>query len=492
MRLSQLLAGHALSDDPEITAVVYDSRRVVPGALFACLPGTQHDGHDWAAAAAKAGAAAILAERPVDAPGATLVVVPSARAALAQAAAAFYGRPAERLKLVGVTGTNGKTTTAYLYDAIAAAAEKSCGVIGTVSYRFGNETRSASHTTPESVELQALLSEMAEAGCDRVVMEVSSHALAQDRVGALPFAAAGFTNLSRDHLDFHADMDDYFAAKAKLFGAPLQGIAVVNGDDPRGRALHERLVGQGRESWRFSVDDSASELHAEDVRISLEGIAATFATPRGKLSIRSPLVGAHNLQNLLCAAGLALATGLPNEAVEKGLAGSSGAPGRLERIDGGGISAFVDYAHTDDALARAAAALREVTTGRLIVVFGCGGDRDKGKRPLMGEAAGRIADLAVVTSDNPRTEDPASIVEMILPGVEKAGRRRLSRQELGEAGYVVEVDRRKAIELAVEAARPGDVILIAGKGHEDYQILGKEKIHFDDREEARRALGSLS
>ena len=363
-----------------------------------------------------------------------------------------------------------------------------------MNYRYAGRTLEAPHTTPESVELQALLAGMVDAGCTSAVMEVSSHALAQDRVLGLSFAAAAFTNLTRDHLDFHDDMESYFDAKAKLFRAHLRdgGIAVVNGDDAYGRRLHEELVARGVTSWRFSIEAPA-EITARDVRIGIEGIEATFVTPRGEAHVRSPLVGAHNLQNLLTAAGLALAAGLPLEAVAQGLSRSGGAPGRLERIDGpNGVAAFVDYAHTDDALARACAALREVAPRRLITVFGCGGDRDRGKRPLMGEVAGRGSDLAVVTSDNPRTEDPASIVEMIVPGVERAGRERLSHDEAraGRGGFTVEVDRRKAIELAAACANPGDVILIAGKGHEDYQILGTTKIHFDDREEARRALGA--
>ena len=499
MRLSHLIAGTGLalppgSSDPEITAVVHDSRKVIPGALFVCLPGQKVDGHRFAAGAVEQGAAALIGERPLDLP-VPVLIAPSARAALARAAARFHGDPGEKLALVGITGTNGKTTVSWLYEAIAEAAGRRPGVIGTINYRWGGRVLPAEHTTPESVELQALLAGMVDAGCETAVMEVSSHALAQDRVLGLFFAVAGFTNLTRDHLDFHADMEDYFAAKAKLFHGYLRdgGIAVVNGDDAWGGRLHGELVAKGVESWRFSLEDPSCELTARDVRIGIEGIAATLVTPRGAARIRSPLVGAHNLQNLLTAAGLALAAGFPIAAVEEGLRASVGAPGRLERVDGpSGVVAFVDYAHTDDALRRAIAALREVAPRRLIAVFGCGGDRDRGKRPLMGEVAGRGADLAVVTSDNPRTEDPASIVEMIVPGVERAGKARLGHDEAraGRDGFVVEVDRRRAIELAAACAKPGDVILVAGKGHEDYQILGTTKIHFDDREEARRALGA--
>ncbi|WP_373044179.1 UDP-N-acetylmuramoyl-L-alanyl-D-glutamate--2,6-diaminopimelate ligase [Vulgatibacter sp.] len=499
MRLSHVIAGTGLalpagSPDPEITAVVHDSRKVIPGALFVCLPGLKVDGHAFAAGAVAAGAAAVIGERSLDL-AVPALVVPSARAALARAAANLHGNPGERLALAGITGTNGKTTTTWLYEAIALAAGKRCGVIGTVNYRFAGKVLPAEHTTPEAVEVQALLAGMVDAGCETAVMEVSSHALAQDRVLGLTFATAAFTNLTHDHLDYHADMEDYFAAKAKLFRAHLRagGVAVLNGDDAYGTRLHEELVAGGVTSWRFSTEDAAAELTARDVRIGIDGIEATLVTPRGEAQIRSPLVGAHNLQNLLTAAGLALGAGLPIEAVAEGLTQSPGAPGRLERIDGPqGVVAFVDYAHTDDALRRACSALREASPGRLITVFGCGGDRDTGKRPLMGAVAGSGSDLAVVTSDNPRTEDPARIVEMIVPGVECTGKKRLSHDEAraGGEGFTVEVDRRKAIDLAVACARPGDVILIAGKGHEDYQILGTTKIHFDDREEARRALGA--
>jgi UDP-N-acetylmuramoyl-L-alanyl-D-glutamate--2,6-diaminopimelate ligase len=323
------------------------------------------------------------------------------------------------------------------------------------------------------------------------VMEVSSHALAQERVAGLRFAVAGFTNLTRDHLVYHGDMDGYFAAKRRLFTEHLapDGVAVVNARDPWGARLADQL-GPGRRVWRYGTR-SEDALRAEEIALGLAGIAASVVTPLGPLSLRSPLVGLHNVENLLCAAGMALGLGVPAEAVARGLAASGGAPGRLERIDGPGFPVFVDYAHTDDALVRALDALKALSPRRLVAVFGCGGDRDRGKRPLMGAAAGRAADLTIVTSDNPRTEDPLRIVGEILPGVEQAGRRRLSAAEAvaGEAGYVVEPDRRAAIELAAACARPGDAVLVAGKGHEDYQIVGTEKRHFDDREEARRALG---
>ncbi len=495
MRISDVIAGTgargARSEDPEITRVTGDSRQVIPGALFCALPGARADGHAFAAEAARRGAVAVIAERPVECAPALLLLAPSARRAMALCAANFHGRPGDAMQLLGVTGTNGKTTVSYLVEACARAAGLPTGVMGTVSHRFPGVERAAAHTTPESTEVQALLGEMRDAGTRLVVMEVSSHALAQERVAGLRFAAAGFTNLTRDHLDYHGDMEGYFAAKRRLFVEHLApgGVAVINARDPWGARLADQL-GPGRTAWRYGTRGE-DDLRAEPAALTMAGIEATVLTPRGALALRSPLVGAHNLENLLCAAGLALAAGLPLAAVEAGLAACPGAPGRLERIDGRGLAVFVDYAHTDDALARAVEALRALGPPRLVVVFGCGGDRDRGKRPLMGAVAGRGADLAIVTSDNPRSEDPLRIIAEIEPGLAQAGRPRRTAAEAvaGEAGYVVEPDRRAAIELAVACARPGDAVLVAGKGHEDYQLVGAERRHFDDREEARRALG---
>jgi UDP-N-acetylmuramoyl-L-alanyl-D-glutamate--2,6-diaminopimelate ligase len=495
MRLSDIIAGTgargSLSDDPEILRVTGDSREVIPGSLFCALPGARADGHAFAAEAAGRGAVAVLAERPVECAPARLLLAPSSRHAMALCAANFHGRPGDGMQLLGVTGTNGKTTVSYLVEACARAAGRATGVIGTITHRFPGVERAAAHTTPESTALQALLGEMRDAGTTLVVMEVSSHALAQERVAGLRFTAAAFTNLTRDHLDYHHDMEDYFAAKRRLFVEHLapDGIAVVNARDPWGARLADQL-GPGRTAWRYGTR-AEDQLRAESPRLSIGGIEATVQTPRGPFKLRSPLVGAHNLENLLCAAGLALAAGLPVAAVEAGLSESRGAPGRLERIDGRGLSVFVDYAHSDDALARAIEALRSLGPRQLVVVFGCGGDRDRGKRPLMGAVAGRGADLAIVTSDNPRSEDPLRIIAEVEPGLSTAGRSRRTAAEAvaGEPGYVVEPDRRAAIELALACARPGDAVLIAGKGHEDYQLVGAERRRFDDREEARRALG---
>jgi UDP-N-acetylmuramoyl-L-alanyl-D-glutamate--2,6-diaminopimelate ligase len=496
MRLSAVIPGTGASlgqaPDVEVSLVTADSRQVKPGALFVAVPGARSDGHDFASAAARAGAVAVLAERPVECAPATLLLVPSARRALALAAAAVHGHPAERLALCGVTGTKGKTTVTYLVEACAVAAGIPCGVIGTVSWRVPGRTRPASHTTPDATEVQSLLAEMVEAGARLAILEVSSHALEQERVAGLSFRAAGFTNLGRDHLDFHPDLESYFQAKRRLFVERLApaGVAVVNAADVHGARLATELAAAGRTTWRLGVP--GAEIAARDVRSGMDGTRAVLLTPRGEIAVRSPLVGAHNLENLQVAAGLALAVGIPPAAVSTGLSASRGAPGRLERIDGRGVAAFVDYAHTPDSLAAACAALRALSPRRLIAVFGCGGDRDRGKRPLMGRAAGAAADLVVVTSDNPRTEDPAAILAAIVPGVEDAGLRRLSLDEAraGARGFTVVEDRRAAIALALEAARPGDAVLIAGKGHEDYQIVGTERRPLDDREEARRGLGA--
>jgi len=479
-----------LAGDPEVRRVTGDSREVIPGAVFFALPGTKLDGHAFAPEAARRGAVAVVAERPVECAPATLLLAPSARRAMALAAASLHGHPGERLALAGVTGTNGKTTVAYLVEACAAAAGLPLGVLGTVTHRWPGVERPAGHTTPESTFIQASLAEMVAAGARAAVLEVSSHALAQERVAGLRFAAAAFTNLTRDHLDYHGDMEAYFAAKRRLFTEHLApgGVAVVNARDPFGARLADQL-GPGPRVWRFGsrTDDA---LGASAVVSDLGGLAAVLRTPAGPVAIRSPLVGAHNLENLLCAAGLALALGIAPEAVARGLSASRGAPGRMERFEGRGVSVFVDYAHTDDALAHAIGALRALAPRRLLCVFGCGGDRDRGKRPLMGRAAA-VADLAVVTSDNPRSEDPAAIVADVLPGLEGTGRRRLSEREAraGADGFLVEVDRRAAIALAVACAREGDAVLVAGKGHEDHQVVGTERRPFSDREEARRALG---
>ncbi len=495
MKLSAIIQGTGargdLREDPEVSLVTGDSRAVGAGALFFALPGTAHDGHDFAAEAGRRGAVAVVAERPVPCAPAALFLAPSSRRAMAIAAASFHGHPGDALLLAGVTGTNGKTTVAWLVEACLRAAGVPTGLLGTVLHRWPGAERPARHTTPESTEIQSLLAEMRAAGAKAAVLEVSSHALAQERVAGMRFKVAGFTNLTRDHLDYHGDMERYFAVKRRLFTEHLapDGVAVVNVRDPAGARLADQL-GPGRRVWRYGGRGEDTLSTEGDVLSGLGGTSAAFVTPAGPMAIRSPLVGPHNLENLLCAAGIALALDVPTGAVERGLSGCAGAPGRLERFGARGVSVFVDYAHTDDALGRALAALRALAPRRLACVFGCGGDRDRGKRPLMGEAAARGADLVVVTSDNPRTEEPAAIIAEILPGLERAGMHRLSATSLrrGDKGFVVEPDRRAAIDLAVAAAQEGDAVLVAGKGHEDYQIVGAERRPFSDRDEARRAL----
>jgi UDP-N-acetylmuramoyl-L-alanyl-D-glutamate--2,6-diaminopimelate ligase len=499
VKLSEVMAGAGASriagpdEDRAIAAVTCDSREVVPGALFFALAGAKADGARFAQDAFERGAVAIASERPI--PGLSAQVaqleVSSGRRAMAIAAANFFGRPGDSMTLLGVTGTNGKTTTSYLVEAMLAGAGEKPGVVGTVSYRFAGTSAPAPNTTPESTALQALLARMRDAGTTAVVLEVSSHALAQERVHGLSFTSAAFTNLTRDHLDYHRDMESYFQVKRKLLVEQCAGPAVINADDAHGQRLLDELCREGRTAWGFSTSGRAADLAVREGAQSLEGIHGVLVTPRGEAAFTSPLVGGHNVENLLTATGLMLGAGFGLEAVVRGAAALGCVPGRLERVSRRGVHAFVDYAHTDDALTRALGALRPLVSGRLLCLFGCGGDRDMGKRPLMGEAAARGAELVVVTSDNPRTEDPEAIIAQILPGLARAGARslNLSQARGGAPGFLVEADRRLAIELAASLARRGDALLIAGKGHEDYQVVGTEKRPFDDREEVRRALG---
>jgi len=498
MRLGEVLGAAARivrgSPETDVADVVVDSRRAGPGTLFCALPGARADGTAFAADALSRGAAAVLADREIPG-GFPLAVAADVRRATALASAAIHRFPAARMTMLGVTGTNGKTTVAYLAEAMVRAAGRRAGLVGTVEWRWPGGSVPASHTTPESVDLQALLARMAAVGTDIVSMEVSSHALAQSRVGGVRYRAAAFTHLTRDHLDYHGDMEAYFEAKARLFREHLaaDGTAVLSASDPWARRLHAELSVKGMRTWRFGTGADEAELRVREPRLSLAGFVGALETPAGTRDVRSPLPGLHNVHNALCAAGLALAGGIPLGAVVEALAMCRGAPGRLEPVDDpAGRRVFVDYAHTDDALARVLDALRALSPPgtRLVCVFGCGGDRDRGKRPLMGAAAARRADAVVLTSDNPRTEKPGDIVAEILPGVESEGMRRAGEETLaaGGRGYVAVEDRAEAVGLAVRLARPGDVVLVAGKGHEDCQLVGSEKRHFDDREVARAAL----
>lgn len=506
MKLSRLIDGLEIqttatgrvSADPEIDAICYDSRRVTPGALFVAIEGFAADGHQFIADAVASGAVAVICRKPTTA-DAAVIRVADPRATLARISCRFFGRPADRLTLVGVTGTSGKTTVTYLLERILEKAGYRPGVVGTINYRYAGRVFANPVTTPESLELQAIMRQMADAGTTHVVMEVSSHALDLHRVDGCRFDVAVFTNLSHDHLDHHGSMERYWQSKQSLFDQFLKSVepgraprAVVNTDDPRGRQLAERLSAG---VLRTAGVGRADVVPAGVVR-DLAGIRGRLATPNGEIRFDSPLVGDFNLENILAAAGAALALGVPPETIAVGIDATACVPGRLERIgEGRQRFIFVDYSHKPDALDNAITALRSLTTGRLMTVFGCGGDRDRSKRPLMGKIAARGSDLVVVTSDNPRTEDPLEIIAAVEAGVREVCDRRLDTGELqagGQAqGYLVEPDRRAAIAAAIGAARPGDAVLIAGKGHETYQILADRTIHFDDRDVAREILAAI-
>jgi UDP-N-acetylmuramoyl-L-alanyl-D-glutamate--2,6-diaminopimelate ligase len=476
----------------DVRGIAIDSRAVAPGDVFFALAGRQTDGRRHVAEALARGACAVVAEGDVRAPGTALVRTTAARRVLGHMAARLAGDPTAHLTLVGVTGTNGKTTTTYLLESIWRAAGFAPGVVGTIAYRFAGVARTAPFTTPEAPVLQALFAEMRAAGTTHVAMEVSSHALALDRVAGCRFDAGVFTNLTHDHLDFHGDFDAYWAAKARLFleHLPASGkpdpVAVVNLDDAKGARLAATFPGR---CVSFAARAPGAVVRLADVESTLAGSRGILVLGDERLPFTTRLVGAPHAENVLAAAGCAWATGVPTSAIAAGLAAADPPPGRVERIPGPGFTVVVDYAHTPDALARLLDTLRPLTSGALIVVFGCGGDRDRGKRPIMGEAAARRADLVVLTSDNPRTEDPAAILAAIEAGVRETDLGPLVRPVPGARGYVVEPDRPHAIALAVALARPGDLVCVAGKGHEDYQIIGTEKRHLDDREEVRRALG---
>lgn len=474
--LSQLVGGAARPLDgragTDVSGIAYRSDAVRPGDVFFCIPGHRYDGHDYAADALSRGAVAIVCERTLgtDVPE---IVVDDARRALALAAAAFHGHPSHHMDVVGITGTNGKTTTTYIMDSILRQAGRTTGLIGTVETRVAGERQPSSRTTPESADLQALLARMREAGVEAVSMEVSSHAIDLHRVDAVRFAVAAFTNLTQDHLDYHRTLDEYWSVKRRLFTDLEVGARVVNVDDARGAGLAAALD----DVWTVGRADGAM-VRAENERPAGDSTAFRLVTPEGEAEVILPLAGAYNVSNALVAAGSALALGIGFDALVRGLESAPQVPGRLERIDEGQpFVVLVDYAHTPDSLAKAITAVRGVTRGRVITVFGCGGDRDPEKRPLMGRAAGENSDIVVVTSDNPRSEDPVGIILRTEDGLKETS-----------CEYEVEVDRRAAIARAFAIAREGDAVLIAGKGHEDYQIFADRTIHFDDREVAREEL----
>jgi UDP-N-acetylmuramoyl-L-alanyl-D-glutamate--2,6-diaminopimelate ligase len=464
-----------------VTGVAYDSRSLTAGQVFVALRGQHADGTAFARQAIERGAAAVVSEQPApDGVHVPWAIVEDARLALALIATTFYRDPSREMQVVGITGTNGKTTTAYLLASIFEAAGIRCGLLGTVAYRAGKVVREATRTTPEAPEVQALLREMVDQGCGACAMEVSSHALSLRRVDGMTFAAAVFTNLTRDHLDFHADMDQYFRAKRRLFEMlPRDAPSLLNLDDPRGSAL----VDAGGRPVTYAIG-RAADITPGPLSFSLDGLKFDVRTPRGTLQVRSTLVGRPNVYNILAAVSTATALDLPFDAIERGVQSLAGVPGRFEMVSGAKdeVTVVVDYAHTDDALRNLLETARPLARGRLITVFGCGGDRDRTKRPLMGAVAGRLSDLIVITSDNPRGEDPNRIIEEIQRGITAD-----TKKDAGQRLLTI-VDRRAAIAKAIELARPGDLVLIAGKGHEKYQVIGDRVLPFDDVAVAREAL----
>ena len=474
-----------------IASLTDDSRQVMPGTLFVAVKGERVDGHAYVHQAVAAGAAALIMQDVLIVKDHTIPIigVRDSRRALGVLAARLLNDPSKHLRMIGVTGTNGKTTTTYLCKAVLESAKRHVGLIGTVSYEIGSERIAASHTTPGAVELQQLLARMVQAGMDSVAMEVSSHALAMDRTSGCEYDTAVFTNLTQDHLDYHRTMEEYFQAKLRLFteltmAGSKSGSkrAIVNADDPWAsrikQACHVPV-------WTYSVREP-SDIRAYDVHLSVNGTMFRVVTPSGDCQVESLLVGEHNVSNVLAAIGVGLNEGLSLEAVRHGIGAVRNVPGRFERVEAGqDFTIVVDYAHTEDALIRLLTAAHALKRGRIITVFGCGGDRDRGKRAKMGRAATERSDVVILTSDNPRTEDPMVILQEVEAGVRDA-------LEARRVCYEMIPDRRTAIETAIREAKRGDMVLIAGKGHEDYQIVGKQKFRFDDREVAREAVGKLA
>jgi UDP-N-acetylmuramoyl-L-alanyl-D-glutamate--2,6-diaminopimelate ligase len=467
--------------DQAVTHLSTNSFNCKPGTLFIGMPGTRVDGGDFWASALEKGAIAALVSPQVKRPDtgdACLIPITDMNLACGEIASAFNDFPSRKMKMVGVTGTNGKTTTTHLIDYLLCQSDFPSALLGTLYARWPGYKEIATHTTPFAVELQHQLAQAAAANCKFGVMEVSSHALAQSRVMGCEFAVSVFTNLTQDHLDYHKDLDDYFEAKALLFSPTyLKGKAIINRDDLYGKKLIERLAPD--QVWTYSTQSTDADLHCTHLNYQPEGVSGTLHTPKGSLDFDCPLLGEFNVANLLAAIGTAIALDLPLNSMVGSLSSFEGVPGRMQQIKAHPHQDFgviVDYAHTPDSLENMLKAARPFVKGQMICVFGCGGDRDRTKRPLMAEVAARLADKVVITSDNPRTEDPEKILKDVLTGIPDT------------ITPIVEVDRRVAIQKAIAQAQTGDAVLIAGKGHEDYQILGTEKIHFDDREEAQAAL----
>ena len=480
-------------DAVQVTGVVSDSRKVQPGDLFAAISGGSHDASSFVASAIANGAMAILCDRPLTLSVPTLVVA-DVRAALGIASHRVYGDPTRALRTVGITGTNGKTTVSYLLESVLRDAGLVPALLGTVASRGPAGEEEAQLTTPEADAIARFARVQHDAGARSLVMEVSSHALEQGRVSGAAFEVAAFTNLTQDHLDFHGNMEAYGDAKAKLFLEHAPEVSVITTDTPFGQNLAAQLQRLGRKVLRCSAQgtDARADFSALSFHSRRSGLTAELVTPRGALSLSSPLFGAHNLENLLVVLGVAHGLGLDLNQAASALRSAVGAPGRMERVPHPeDVLVLVDYAHTPDAVSKALSAVRPLTRGKLFAVCGCGGDRDRAKRAPMAEAAARLSDVTVLTSDNPRTEDPLAILEEMGPGAAQVKPRiDVSELQRAESGYTIVVDRAEAIARVIEAARPGDSILLAGKGHETYQIVGKTKHPFDDRAQAARSIAA--
>jgi len=485
----------------DVTSLCYNSGQCLPNSLFVAISGLKSDGHDYIDDAIRHGAKVVVCEREVPTPpDITKICVENGRKALGRLARTFYGDPSSSLVAVGVVGTNGKTTITYILESIFAAAGFRCGVLGTVNYRYPGIRMAAPNTTPESMDLQRILRDMAESGVTHLVAEVSSHAIDLRRVDDCRFDLGIFTNLTQDHLDYHKTMENYYQAKKRFFSEVLPGgrklrrhSRVVNVDDPWGKRL-VRETGAGNRPLTFGIEENA-DVRPSGFDLSLNGIQAVIEVGPARFEMASPLIGKFNLSNVLAAVSAAIALRIPTEAICRGVETMTAVPGRLEKVSGlAQPRVFVDYAHTDDALRRVLESLCPFKQGRVITVFGCGGDRDRGKRPLMGKVATNYSDLTILTSDNPRSEDPLAIIGDIEVGINRQSIPKGSPEqwplEPAGRGYVVIPDRRQAIEAAIRSARPSDIVLIAGKGHEDYQIIGTNRLHFDDRETAKEILES--
>jgi UDP-N-acetylmuramoyl-L-alanyl-D-glutamate--2,6-diaminopimelate ligase len=464
----------------DVQGVAYDSRRVQPGDVFVALKGLKAAGADFAADAIRRGAVAVVADQPAStSTSVPWITVRDARDAMAAMAAEFYLHPSRAMQVVGITGTNGKTTTAYLLRAVFDAAGKKCGLLGTVTYSLGDQELPASRTTPEAPDVQRMFRHMVDAGCRACVMEVSSHALSLRRVDSTTFAAGVFTNLTRDHLDYHGDMESYFEAKKRLFEMlPAGAPGAINLDDPRGETIRKATA----TPVTYAINKPA-DVTPGPLTMSFQGVEFEARTPKGSVHVKSKLVGRPNVSNILATIAVSTALGLPVAAIERGVTNLAGVPGRFEVVSDAtdDITVVIDYAHTDDALKNLLETARPLAQRRVMTLFGCGGDRDRTKRPLMGAVASRLSDVVVITSDNPRTEDPVRIIEEIKRGVPPNSEREEKKT------YSI-VDRKEAIEFAIRKAQPGDLVLLAGKGHEKTQTIGSRELPFDEAVIARRAL----